>query len=319
MIVTFTANPSLDRTVTLGEPLSRGQVHRVTSVTVEPGGKGVNVARCVHSAGQEVLALLPAGSEDSILGAIRAIGLPYEAVTIGQGVRTNLTITEGDGTTTKINEPGPTLDADQLAACRDLVTRYAASADWVVLSGSLPPGAPDDFYATLAPELRALGCQVAIDTSDAPLQAVVDALPASACDLIKPNSEELAQLTGGDPEQLEATAKAGDPGPVIEAARSLQARGITSVLATLGGAGAVLVTADGAWHAAAPAITVKSTVGAGDSSVAGFVLAAVAGGTPEQCLARAVAYGSAAASLAGTALPRPEDADPDAVVVTRVD
>lgn len=319
MIVTFTPNPSLDRTACLPVRLARGGVQRLADLTSEPGGKGVNVARAAHLAGHDVLAVLPAPRHDPILAALTERGVPCRNVEVPHFVRTNLTLTEPDGTTTKLNEPGSVLSEGDATRLLDVLVEVAADAAWVVLAGSLPPGAPPDWYAELVRALRPLHVKIAVDTSDGPLARLAEAFDDAAPDLLKPNSEELAQLTGGDPEQLEATAKAGDPGPVIEAARSLQARGITNVLATLGGAGAVLVTADGAWHAAAPAITVKSTVGAGDSSVAGFILAAVAGGTPEQCLARAVAYGSAAASLAGTALPRPEDADPDAVVVTRVD
>jgi len=318
MIITFTPNPSLDRTVLLDRQLTRGAVHRAESVTVESAGKGINVARVLHAAGQEVLALLPAGPSDPILSGLTDT-LPHRAVAITDRVRTNITLTESDGTTTKVNEAGPTLTADQVAACTAMILEEAAGAGWVALSGSLPPGAPVYWYAQLVAALTPLGCLVAVDTSDAPLQALVDALPASACDLIKPNSEELAQLTGADAEWLESSARAGDPRPVVAAARSLVDRGIGAVLATLGGAGAVLVTAEGAWYAQAPAITVRSTVGAGDSSVAGYILAAAAGARPARRLQSAVAHGSAAAGLPGTSLPRPGDVNLDAVTVTRID
>ena len=319
MIVTFTANPSLDRTATLDRPLTRGEVHRVEAVTVEGAGKGVNVARVLFDAGQDVRALLPAGPSDPILPALAAIGLPHEAVPISEAVRTNLTLTEADGTTTKINEPGPTLSPEQVEACNALVLGAARGADWVVLSGSLPPGAPVDWYARLATALRPLGCRVAVDTSDAPLQALIDALPDAGFDFIKPNSDEIAQLTGGDAKELEAAARRGDPRPVAQAARSLMERGIAAVLVTLGAAGAVLVTAEGAWYAPAPDIPVRSTVGAGDSSVAGYILAAVRGESPERRLRTAVAYGSAAAGLPGTSLPKPGDADPEVATATPIE
>ncbi len=319
MIVTFTANPSLDRTAVLDRPLTRGGVHRVESVTVEAGGKGVNVARVLHDAGQDVLAVLPANASDPILPALRAIGLPHRAVAIGDPLRTNLTLTEADGTTTKINEPGPTLTPQQVDDCTAAVLAAAEGASWVALSGSLPPGAPVDWYARMVVALKPLGVRVAVDTSDAPLQALIDALPAAAFDLIKPNSEELAQLTGGDALEFEASARSGNPRPVADAARALVDRGIGSVLVTLGPAGAVLVTAEGSWYAPAPNVPVKSTVGAGDSSVAGYILADVAGASPGRRLQSAVAYGSAAAGLAGTALPKPGDADPDAAVFTPID
>lgn len=319
MIVTFTANPSLDRTAELAVPLVRGGVHRLGAVTTQPGGKGVNVARALHLAGADVLAVLPAFATDPILGALTAAGVPHRRVDIDEPVRANLTLTEPDGTTTKLNEPGPSLDAAHVKALSHAVVESAAGADWVVLSGSLPPGAPVTWYADLVARLRPLGCKIAVDTSEAPLQAVADALPQSAPDLLKPNGEELAQLTGGDPAFIEQAALAGDLGPCIAAAQQLVARGVTAVLATLGGAGAVLVTADGAWHATPPPITVRSTVGAGDSSVSGYVLADVDGLDAPERLRRAVAYGSGAAALAGSGLPAPDQIDPDRVEVTALD
>ena len=117
---------------------------------------------------------------------------------------------------------------------------------------------------------------------------------------MKPNGEELASFTGGDADELEA-----DPAAAAAAARRLIDRGVGAVLATLGGNGAVLVTADGAWHATPPPTTVVSTVGAGDSSLFGYLLADLRGPTPAERLALAVAYGSAAAGLPGTTIPQP--------------
>ncbi|MFT3970920.1 MAG: 1-phosphofructokinase [Micropruina sp.] len=316
MIITLTANPSLDRTASLDAPLARGQVQRVGGVTVEPGGKGVNVARAIHYAGQSVRAVLPAQDEDPILAALRQIGVEYRTVSVAEGVRMNLTLTEPDGTTTKLNEPGPRLSEEQIEELAALVVSEAADAQWVVLSGSLPPGVPADFYATLVRRLRPLGVKVAVDTSDDPLQALVDNFPDAAPDLLKPNSDELAQLTGADAEQLEAAAKAGDPSAAVAASRSLVERGVTAVMGTLGASGAVLVTADGAWHASPPPIVPRSTVGAGDSSVAGYVLADCGGEAAPGRLRTAVAYGSAAASMAGSALPRPEHLNTADVVIT---
>jgi 1-phosphofructokinase len=306
MIVTLTANPSLDRTVSLDAPLSRGDVHRAAAVTVEPGGKGINVARVVHYAGHPVRAVLPADPSDPILHGLDDLRLPYRNVPLPQPVRTNLTLTEPDGTTTKINEAGPTLDADTIEALAGLLVLESERADWVVLSGSLPPGVPSDWYVELVRALRPWGCRIAVDTSDAPLLALAAQFPEAAPDLIKPNSDELAQLTGADPAVLEAEAQAGDVSASVAAAQSLVARGVGAVLVTLGAAGAVLATAEGAWRAVPPPITVRSTVGAGDSSVAGYVLADTRALPPAERLRLAVAYGSAAASLAGTQLPRPD-------------
>lgn len=318
MIVTFTPNPSLDRTASLAEPLTRGEVHRLSNLTAEPGGKGVNVARVIHLAGQPTVAVVPADEHDPLIVGLDKLGVPFRAVGIGAPVRANLTITEDDGTTTKLNEPGPELSADQVAQLEDTLLAASQGADWVILSGSLPPGAPGDWYARLVDLLRDTGARIAVDTSDAPLMALAGALPGAAPHVIKPNSDELGQLCGTDGRALEEAANNGMYGPILAAARSLTDQGIEAVLITLGGAGALLVTAEGAWRAAAPRITVRSTVGAGDSSLAGYVLAAVAGAEPADRLRNAIAFGSGAAALAGSALPRPDQTNPDAVSVEQL-
>ncbi len=318
MIVTVTPNPGIDRTVTLASPLARGAVHRVQSVSSEPGGKGVNVARALALAGIDTVAVLPARPGDPFLALLDAAGVPAAPVPVGGAVRTNLTITEPDGTTTKLNEPGALLDAAALTALTSAVLDRAAAASWVVLSGSLPPGVPDDWYADIVARLHDLTCRVAVDTSEGPLSALAAAFDHAAPDLIKPNSEELAGLSGRSADELETAVRQGDPAPVVSAARDLVRRGVGAVLATLGAAGAVLVDGAGAWIAAPPPITPRSTVGAGDSSLAGYLRAAVNGADGLRRLQMAVAYGSAAAALPGSALPSPAQLDLDAVHVSAI-
>lgn len=315
MIVTVTPNPSIDRTVSLSTPLTRGAVHRVTSATSEPGGKGVNVARALALAGLDTIAVLPTSDDDPMVAALRAAGVTFRSVPVGGVVRTNLAITEADGTTTKLNEPGAPLDADALDALTRAVLAHAETASWIVLSGSLPPGVPDELYADVVARLASAPCHVAVDTSERPLDALAAAFGTAAPDLIKPNAEELAGLVGASPEELESAAAQGDPAPVILAANQLIERGAKTILVTLGAAGAVLVDPTGSWMAAPPPITPRSTVGAGDSSLAGYVRAAVGGAEPPRRLQMAVAYGSAAAALPGSALPAPSQVDLDAVRV----
>ena len=341
MIVTLTPNPSLDRTVTLPGPLVRGGVNRLSGVVVEPGGKGVNVARVLVSAGQLAAAVLPAAAHDPLLLALEAAAaapsagsaaLSTRAVTVAAPARINTAVTEPDGTTTKLNEPGAALSPEEIDAVEtallEAVTAAAAgegagARHWAVLSGSLPPGVPVDWYARLVRLLResAPGLRIAVDTSDEPLAALAAGLPESAPDLVKPNGEELGQLVGLPADRamaLEEGAAHGDLAPVADAARILVDLGLGAVMATLGPAGAVLVTGGGAWHATAPKVPVASTVGAGDSSVAGYVLADVRGGDEPERLRTAMAYGSAAASLPGTTLPTPGDLPAQEVVVTRL-
>lgn len=309
MIVTLTANPSLDRTIGLDGTLRRGAVHRTERSTLDPGGKGVNVARVLHLAGHAVAAVLPAQAGDPLLSALDRHGIHYRAVMAAGPTRNNITISENDGTTTKLNEPGNFCDDRTRDELRAALLERARGAAWTVLSGSLPPGIAEEWYAELVVDLRALGCRVAVDTSEGPLLALAERFPDSAPDLVKPNSDELAQLTGADATELETGAAAGDVSAVVDAGRVLVERGVGAVLATLGSAGAVLVSRHGAWSATTPAVPVLSTVGAGDSALGGYLLAERSGLAPADCLRKAVAYGSAAVSLPGTTLPGPESVD----------
>ncbi|MGV9673220.1 1-phosphofructokinase family hexose kinase [Gordonia sp. NPDC003504] len=312
MILTVTANPSLDRTLEIAAPLERGEVQRAVAVRAEPGGKGVNVSRVVAEAGIDTIAVLPARAGDPLLSALDAVGLRHETVAVDGEVRSNITIAEADGTTTKINASGQPLDDRHRAALTDLVLARAAGATWVALCGSLPPGVEDSWYRELADQLIARGCRVAIDTSGEPLRAAV----TGHVDLIKPNETELAEVCGADPTVLRRAAAAGDLDPIIAASAELAGHTGGAVLTTLGAAGAVLTTTSGSWFATPPPIVPRSTVGAGDSSLAGYLIAEARGADEPERLRSAVAYGAAAAALAGTQPPRPDHLDPDHVAIT---
>ncbi len=301
MIVTLTPNPSLDRTVEIDE-LRRGEVQRATGGRVDPGGKGVNVSRALAANDIATVAVLPSGGpEGAQLAALLApFGVQTVPVPIGGTVRSNITVAEPDGTTTKLNEVGPELSADEAAAVERTVVELGTRATWVVGAGSLPRGLGVDFYARLTTALRDCDTKVCIDASGPPLAAAVDAGP----DLIKPNAEELAELVG------RPLARLAD---VVEAANEVRKRGVATVLVSLGGDGALLVSADEVLHGWAAPVRVRSTVGAGDSTLAGFL---AGDGTGRSALVTAIAYGTAAVQLPGSVMPRPTDLDPDAVVVT---
>jgi 1-phosphofructokinase len=314
VILTLTANPSHDRTVALHGSLERGAVIRAESVISQAGGKGVNISRAAVAAGVPSIAVLPAPADDPFVHELLTSGIDCRPVETSGALRVNITISEPDGTTTKLNSPGPTVTPEVLAELTSSLRLRAAAAEWVVLAGSLPPGAPAPWYAELVAVLRAAGGRVAVDTSDAPLRAVVDGLGTAAPHLMKPNGEELASFTGCDPTRLES-----DPLATARAACTLVDRGVESVLATLGPLGAVLVTDDGAWHATPPPTTVVSTVGAGDSSLFGYLLWDLRAQPPAHRLALAVAYGSAAAGLPGTTIPQPHQVRPELVAVRALD
>ncbi|MDQ0145879.1 1-phosphofructokinase family hexose kinase [Pseudarthrobacter niigatensis] len=321
MIVTFTANPSLDRTVALPGPLERGEVQRAVSVRQESGGKGVNVSRALVASGLESLAVLPGADSDPVLAGLRESAVPFVSLPIDEPLRTNVALTEPGGVTTKINEPGPALDGNQQEALLKLLVESSRGAGWVVLAGSLPPGFPADFYATVAQRLRSsadgAAPRIAVDSSGPPLAAALTDGAEGMPDLLKPNAEELAELAAaaGFPpasgDELEA-----DPTAAAAAAAAVVRSGVGAVLATLGSKGAVLVTADGAWLATHPPVAAVSTVGAGDSALAGYLLAHGRGAAPADCLRQAVAHGAAAASLPGSTVPAVNQTTPDAVTIT---
>jgi len=315
-IVTVTPNPSLDRTIELAGELQRGAVQRATRSTAEPGGKGVNVSRVVVASGGDTVAVLPGDELDPVLLGLATRGIPTAALPIGAPLRSNVTVTEPTGTTTKLNEPGPSLagrldDLAALVADTAAATATGPAARWVVVAGSLPPGLPDDALAVLVRAVRArhgADVRVAVDSSGVPFTALLQS--GEHLDLVKPNAEELAEVVGGDPEEYERDLDAA-----VAGAQRLRRKNVGAVLLTLGSAGAVLVSDEGAFAAAAPKIIARSTVGAGDSSLAGYLLAEVAGASPEQRLAQAVATGAAAAALPGSDVPALDHTDPTAVSV----
>ncbi len=311
MIVTLTVNPSLDRTIMLAGALHPGEVQLALSAREDAGGKGINVARAIAAAGAETVAVLPLALDDPFEAALRAAGVRALPVPVHGHARANITITDPLGVTTKLNLPGAPLGSADAAAVIAAVVDASAGARWLVLSGSLPPGVGDGFYADVIRAVRdAHGTdapRVAVDTSGPALRAAVEhATP----DLIKPNDEELAELAGVT---LDGTADLADS--VVAIARRFVPSRVGAALVTLGAEGAVLVSGDGAWRGVPPRVTVSSTVGAGDSSLAGYLLADSAGAAPAERLRLSIRYGAAAASLPGTQAPVPSDLPADDVTV----
>jgi len=291
VFVTVTVNPSVDRTVEVAE-LVRGGLHRASAVHVHPGGKGINVARALVRNGLKARAIVPAGGPegDHLIALLGDYSIDVVRVPALGPVRSNISVIEPDATVTKVNEAGARLSDEETKALSDAVLGHVADASWVVLAGSLPPGMSEDFYADLIHLLEPSGAKVVVDTSGPALLAAVKAKPA----LVKPNLEELEEAVGRPLWTLRE---------VVEAARELRALGVGAVLASLGGNGAVLVEADGVWHAEAP-VTARSTVGAGDAMLAGFL---AGGGRGVSALSSGVAWGTAAVSLPGSTMPGPED------------
>jgi 1-phosphofructokinase len=292
MIVTVTLNPSLDRAIEV-ERLVRGDVIRATSAHLDPGGKGVNVSRALLANGVPSCAVLPCGADEGsqLIGLLRTEGVDVRAVPIAGRTRSNITLAEPDGTVTKVNEPGPALSAAEFAAVTDEVLATTGTADWVVVCGSVPPDLPAPAFARLCECLVAAGVRLAVDTSGPALGAAATAGAA----LLKPNRDELAEVVG---------APLTSVGDVVSAAQQLRSRGAGAVLASLGADGAVLVDADGVIVGDSPVARPRSSVGAGDALLAGFLAAGAKGAV---ALAEGLAWGAAAVRLPGSRMPGPAD------------
>lgn len=293
MVITVTLNPSIDKTIHLGE-FKVGHINRAISTTLHPGGKGVNVSRALHAYGSQTHALLVCGElGDTWMGrALATAGISHDVIRANGTTRSNMTIVDAHGVVTKINESGiPLTAADIDAVERSIVERNVKGA-WVVLAGRLNPGLPATTYRDLALFAKKHGARVVVDTSGDELKAALD---ANAVDLIKPNNHELAELVGRPLKNF---------GEVVAAAREVIARGVTHVLCSLGADGALLITESTAVHCE-PAHPVKGTpVGAGDILLGIFLGA----GADTAALKTGVAWSAASVPLEGTSIPTPAQA-----------
>ena len=308
MITTVTPNPSLDRTLRLPR-FEPGHVNRATATMVEPSGKGVNVALALHGVGVPVRAVLPvggsAGHEIALL--LDDLGLDHIDVPIADTLRSNISLVEADGRTSKVNEPGPRLsDAEADTLCAKALSA-SDTGEWVVWAGSLPLGFTPQRLADAVAGTRAAGRLVALDCSGHALERALAQEDGRLPHLVKPNAEELVEVTGRSLSTL---------GDVVDAAHVLIARGVRTVLVSLGGDGALLVEADlpHPLHGTAAVRRVVNTVGAGDAFLAGWIAAVHAGARSEDALANALRFGATAVEHEGTLLGVPDPRRPVSIV-----
>jgi tagatose 6-phosphate kinase len=297
VIITVTLNAALDVTYQVPSLLPH-TTHRVLDTAERPGGKGVNVARVLAALGHRTtvtgFAGGPAGEElrRGLAAAPHAALLADALVPVAGATRRTVGVVDtATGDTTMFNEPGPTVSPAEWAA---FLARYGellsgGDAEAVALCGSLPPGVPVGAYADLVREARSAGVYVLLDTSGEPLRRGLAARP----DLIKPNADELAGLTGFS-----------EP---ARAALDARRRGARTVAASLGAEGMLAVTEEGGWRALPPGRLAGNPTGAGDSAVAGLLSGRVEGLPWPQRLARAVAL-----SAATVVAPAAGEYDPDA-------
>ena len=294
MIFTVTLNPAMDKTVVI-ERFAPDAVNRVQQMRTDPGGKGVNVSKVIARLGGESVALaLAAGRTGEAIGdALREMGIGTDFLYGPGETRTNLKIVDPAlHQNTDINEPGP----QAAQALLDRLLRRLTPGDIVVLAGSLPRGLSADTYAVWTRACRAAGARVFLDADGEALALGTAAGP----ELIKPNGDELARLTGRD---LRTHAE------IAQAARALIVRGVERVVVSLGAEGALFVDAASVTYGPGIPVPVGSTVGAGDSVVAALALAAARGMTQEETMRLAMAAGAANVMCSGTQPASREDVE----------
>ena len=285
MIICLSLNPSLDKTLSVSK-FTLDAPNRVRIERADVSGKAVNVACAVHALGEEVTLIGFDYENAPIADTMTKAGIGYELRTLRGKLRTNLKLRDlSAGRTIEINEAGCEAGQADIAAVRESLLRYAAPGNYAALSGSLPPGVPKSIYRDLCAELKKGGCFVAVDCDGEALKLALEARP----DLIKPNEQEFAALTGAD---------MTDEAAVFAALDQIHARGIGIVCLSLGPKGALLSVNGKRLYCPAADVTPLSVAGAGDNMLAALLTA----------LNRHMDYGAAlrfASAASGAAIMRP--------------
>jgi 6-phosphofructokinase 2 len=299
-IATLTMNPAIDKNSSVEQVIPEWKL-RCKPPGHEPGGGGINVSRAIHRLDGQSVALYTAGGAtgqmlQELLGYEGIIN--HRPIQIENLTRQNLTVLEeSSGRQYRFAMPGPMLRDAEWRQCLDEVAILEPKTGYIVASGSLPPGAPNDFYARMASIAKEMGSRVIVDTSGEPLRLAA----REGVYLLKPNLRELRQLAGRDLEdeaQQEAAAR-----EIVESGQA------EVVVVSLGAAGALLVSAAGQERLRSPTVPIRSRVGAGDSMVAGIVLALARGASLSDAVRYGVAAGAAAVMTPGTELCRREDVE----------
>lgn len=279
-ILSLTLNPALDLTVRLAR-LEPGEVNRSEAMITHAAGKGVNVAQVLADLGHQVSVggFLGAANPQAFDALIASRGFGDAFIRVPGETRSNIKIAEQDGRVTDINAPGPWVSEQAQAQLLKLLAVIGPEFDAVVVAGSLPRGITPQWFQGLLQQLKNLGLKVALDTSGEALRAGLNSGPW----LVKPNTEELADALGHS----------------TDAIRQLHRQGVEHVVVSDGAAGVSWYSPDTALHATPPKVTVASTVGAGDSLLAGMLHGLLSGDTPEQTLGRATAIAAMAVTQIG--------------------
>lgn len=286
-ILTLTLNPALDLTVELSR-LDAGQVNRSDEMHTHAAGKGVNVAQVLADLGHQVTVsgFLGEDNQQAFETLFAKRGFVDAFIRVPGETRSNIKVAEQDGRITDINGPGPVVDATAQQALLDRLQQIAPGHDAVVVAGSLPRGVTAQWLRELIEKLNALGLKVALDSSGEALRTALQASPW----LIKPNTEELAHALG---------CEVVSPIAEAQAAARLHGQGVEHVVISHGADGVNWFSVGSALHASPPKVSVASTVGAGDSLLAGMLHGLLSADTPEQTLRTATAIAAMAVTQIG--------------------
>ncbi len=292
-------NPAIDVNTSVDNFVAERKL-RCSHPSMEPGGGGINVSRAIRKLGGESMALYTCGGPTGQMfqKLLHDEGLNHKPIPIKYGIRENIIIyEESTSLQYRLCMPGPKLTDDELKSSLDQIIALDPRPDFVVASGSLPPGVPKDFYARVARVAKQLGSQIIIDTQGEPFQLVLE----EGLFLVKPNLRELSQL---------GLQSIEDEKRIEDMAEKIVSNNWSEVVVvSLGAAGALLVTKEESRYIRPPAVPIKSKVGAGDSMVAGIVLALSQGMSIQDSAYFGVAAGTAAVMTPGTELCRIEDTD----------
>ena len=299
-IATVTINPAVDVSTSVERIVPVAKL-RGTSQRRDPGGGGINVARVIKRlGGRGVRAIYPVGGAtgDLLCRLLGAEGVDSQTFQIAGETREDFFVHElATALQYRFILPGPTLGEGDWSECLRLLASLDPFPRFVVASGSLPAGVPDDFYARIAALTKQRGSQIILDTSGPALASAV----AEGVDLIKPNLREMRELTGKEPQDASEW--------VAAARRIVEARQASIVALTMGHLGAALVTRNRTWRAKSLPIVPLSAVGAGDSFLGALVLRLASGTDLGAAFRYAMAAGAAALLHPGTELCRTADVE----------
>jgi 1-phosphofructokinase family hexose kinase len=287
LILTLTINPAVDRTMCVDRLVFEDRAY-ILSHSDAAGGRGINASRVLHSFGAKTLAVVTSGGGTGkrFEKLLTKWSFPVNVVPIKNDIRVNLTITDRQGLTMKLNELGPPITPEELASVEKAVESRLPSATWLMLCGSIPPGVSADFYTKLIHKAREHNVKTLLDTDGDALLHGVEAGPT----VVTPNQPEAERLLN---RALITRAH------FMEAVARIKAMGAESVLLSLGGRGVVALGENQLLEALPPRIDAVSPVGSGDALAAAFVWAATKKKDFAECVRWSVAAGTASAKLPG--------------------